>query len=464
MINKEDFKIIEGDCVQTLKMLPDQSVQCCITSPPYYGLRDYGTAKWVGGDPNCPHYRTNKTGENCSTGHKNMSEEMQPVGDAIYKTVCPLCGAIRVDEQIGLEESPEEYVDKLVEVFREVKRVLKDDGTLWLNLGDSYAGSGGSGNQFGQLDKEGFESYKQGDRTLSKGVKPKDLIGIPWMVAFALRNDGWYLRQDIIWHKPNPMPESVKDRCTKSHEYIFLLSKSPKYYFDYEAIQEEANPKYIERYNYEFNTGKKEILGGGRPDGASNTKGMKKVHYKNLQNDGQRPNTMHELRANGEPDKVYTKTVPTKIAFGGNKYGDNNDSHFQTYSGNNWEQKVVVSEDGVEVPIRNKRDVWSVATKPYSGAHFATYPLDLIEPCVLAGSNVGDTILDPFNGSGTTGICALMHGRKYIGLELNPKYAKLSYDRFDEVFNGVKPIEDNIDGDNMFEKFNWGISDDTNIQ
>lgn len=468
MINKEDFKIIEGDCVQTLKMLTDQSVQCCITSPPYYGLRDYGTAKWVGGDPNCLHYRTNKTGENCSTGHKNMSEEMQPVGDAIYKTVCPLCGAIRVDEQIGLEESPEEYVDKLVEVFREVKRVLKDDGTVWLNLGDSY-NSGASGNH-DNWSKKQFTNKGSLDNTYTKNLisscKPKDLIGIPWMVAFALRNDGWYLRQDIIWHKPNPMPESVKDRCTKSHEYIFLLSKSPKYYFDYEAIQEEAtgydgrkdtllkgSPKYAGQPVVP-NTGEQSMANGGH----------ERWKFKNLKYDGQRPNTMHELRAIGEADKVYTKTVPTKIAFGGNKYGDNNDSHFQIYSGNNWEQKVVVGEDGIEVPIRNKRDVWSVATKPYSGAHFATYPLDLIEPCVLAGSNVGDTILDPFNGSGTTGICALMHGRKYIGLELNPKYAKLSYDRFDEVFNGVKPIEDNIDEDNIFEKFNWGISDDTNIQ
>ena len=442
MINKEDFKIIEGDCLQTLKMLPDQSIQCCITSPPYYGLRDYGTAKWVGGDPNCPHYRTSKFTENNATGHKAMGEKGEAVGDSIYKNVCPLCGAVREDEQIGLEESPEEYVDKLVEVFREVRRVLKDDGTLWLNLGDSYS------------------SFN------NNGLKQKDLIGIPWMVAFALRNDGWCLRQDIIWHKPNPMPESVKDRCTKSHEYIFLLSKSPKYYFDYEAIQEEAtgydgrkdtllkgSPKYAGQPVVP-NTGEQSMANGGH----------ERWKFKNLKYDGQRPNTMHELRANGEPDKIYTKTVPTKIAFGGNKYGNNNDSHFQTYSGNNWEQKVVVGEDGVEVPIRNKRDVWSVATKPYSGAHFATYPLDLIEPCVLAGSNVGDTILDPFNGSGTTGICALIHGRKYIGLELNPKYAKLSYDRFDEVFNGVKPMKDNIDEDNMFEKFNWGILDDTNIQ
>lgn len=436
---EDKYEILQGNCIDVLKTLPDQSVQCCITSPPYYGLRDYGTGKWVGGDPNCPHYRTNKFTEDCATGHKTMGEEGQAVGDSIYKKVCPLCGAVRVDEQIGLEESPEEYVAKLVEVFREVKRVLKDDGTLWLNLGDSYAGSGGSGNQFGQLDKEGFESYKQGDRTLSKGVKPKDLIGIPWMVAFALRNDGWYLRQDIIWHKPNPMPESVTDRCTKSHEYIFLLSKSPKYYFDHEAIQEEAtgydgrkdtllkgSPKYADQAVVP-NTGEQSMAKSGH----------ERWKFKNLSYDGQRPNTMHELRAEGKPDKVYTKTVPTKIAFGGNKYGDNDDSHFQTYSGNAWEQKVAVGEDGVEIPIRNKRDVWSVSTEPYSGAHFAVFPTKLIEPCVLAGSATDDTILDPFNGSGTTGIVSLANGRKYVGIELNPKYIEITNDRFKEVFEGA---------------------------
>lgn len=176
MIDKKDFVILNGNSVDVLKTLEDCSVDCCITSPPYYGLRDYGTGKWVGGDENCNHVRDNKVGSNNSTGHKGMAEVGNYAGDAIYKTVCPKCGAVRVDEQIGLEESPEEYIENLVKVFREVKRVLKDSGTLWVNIGDSYAGSGNGGQE-----------------------KPKDLIGIPWMLAFALRNDGWYLRQDIIW-------------------------------------------------------------------------------------------------------------------------------------------------------------------------------------------------------------------------------------------------------------------------
>lgn len=214
--------IFNGDCLEVLKALPNGLVDCCVTSPPYYGLRDYGTGTWVGGDPSCPHRRISKQSAKTITGH--AQEELKGnVGDAIYKSVCPLCGAVRVDKQIGLEESPEEYIGRLVNVFREVKRVLKDDGTLWLNIGDSYCGSG------------------------STGYKNKDLIGIPWMLAFALRADGWYLRQDIIWHKPNPMPESVKDRCVRSHEYIFLLSKKRNYYFDYQAIQEDAVSTYDSR-------------------------------------------------------------------------------------------------------------------------------------------------------------------------------------------------------------------------
>lgn len=248
-------KIITGDCLEMLKTLPDESVDCCVTSPPYYGLRDYGTGKWVGGDPNCPHYRTTKVSENTATGHKAMMDTGHPVGDAIYKSVCPLCGAVREDRQIGLEETPEQYIEKLTEVFREVKRVLKDDGTLWVNIGDSYAAERGGSHQSAEtlagaksghtadgdiVNRGRFRGYNPTRNASAIGVKHKDLIGIPWMLAFALRNDGWYLRQDIIWHKPNPMPESVKDRCTKSHEYIFLLSKNPRYYFDYKAIQEQS--------------------------------------------------------------------------------------------------------------------------------------------------------------------------------------------------------------------------------
>lgn len=379
-------KIIQGDCLEVLKTLPDESVDCCITSPPYYGLRDYGTGEWVGGDPNCPHKRLSKYSPSTITGH--AQEELRGnVGDAIYKAVCPLCGAVRVDKQIGLEETPEQYVQKLVDVFHEVKRVLKDDGTLWLNLGDTYntstykkdENSSGHGKQ--GTNKGSYENVVE--RPHDKNCKTKDLIGIPWMTAFALRADGWYLRQDIIWHKPNPMPESVKDRCTKSHEYIFLLSKKPHYYFDYEAIQEPAVGQYGDE---------------------------------------------------------------TAIKFGGNKYGDNDDSHFQTYSGNEWKPKHKnLMYDGQapntmhikrakglpdeEYTVRNKRDVWDITTKAVKEAHFATYPEELVEPCVKAGSRVGGVVLDPFFGSGTTGKVAEQLNREYIGIDLNPEYIEIAKKR-----------------------------------
>ena len=241
-------KILQGNCIDVLKTLPDQSVNMCVTSPPYYGLRDYGTGKWEGGNPDCPHRRLSKFSENTITGHA-QEELVGNVSDAIYKTVCPLCGAVRVDEQIGLEETPEEYIQKLVEVFHEIKRVLTDDGTLWVNIGDSYNGSGKGRSASGEVYPDAFNTKQGTNKGSVEGIliknkiescKPKDLIGIPWMLAFALRDDGWYLRQDIIWHKPNPMPEPIKDRCVKAHEYVFLLSKNNRYFFDYEAIQEKS--------------------------------------------------------------------------------------------------------------------------------------------------------------------------------------------------------------------------------
>lgn len=239
-------QIFNGDCLDVLKKLPSGIANCCITSPPYYGLRDYGTGIWVGGDPNCNHYN-GTYGSNTGVGtHKFMQDNGMPlVGEAhLMKKVCTKCGAVRVDKQIGLEETPEQYVERLVEVFREIKRVLTDDGTLWLNIGDTYNSSSyrkdekSSGHGKQGTNKGSYENVVE--RPKAQNCKPKDLIGIPWMLAFALRADGWYLRQDIIWHKPNPMPESVKDRCVKSHEYIFLLSKKKNYYFDYQAIQEDA--------------------------------------------------------------------------------------------------------------------------------------------------------------------------------------------------------------------------------
>ena len=297
-----------GDCLQTLRSLLSESVNTCVTSPPYFGLRDYGH-----------------------------------------------------DGQIGLEQTPDEFVAKLVEVFREVRRVLRDDGTLWLNLGDSYGSAGGNTHAGFNARYHGTQSVedKQGraldgvtDRTVSTGLPAKNLIGIPWRVAFALQADGWILRQDIIWHKPNPMPESVKDRCTKAHEYIFLLSKGPRYYFDSEAMREPA------------------IYPAG-------TKGAKGSAERAAQ---------HGVNSRPPEYKVY---------------------------------------DG----FRNRRSVWTVTTKPFKGAHFATFPPDLIEPCVLAGSPPGGVVLDPFGGSGTTGLVADRHGRDAILCELNPAYAAMARER-----------------------------------
>ena len=364
-------EILQGDCREILKTLPDASVDCCVTSPPYYGLRDYGTGEWIGGDPNCPHRRMSKYSEKTITGH--AQEELRGnVGDAIYKTVCPLCGAVRVDKQIGLEESPEEYIEQMVQVFHEVKRVLKDDGTLWLNIGDSYWGSGSRGFDFTNTytDASKIQQGNKGTTDLHNlpklvgnvgDYKNKDLIGIPWMLAFALRADGWYLRQDIIWHKPNPMPESVTDRCTKSHEYIFLLAKKPHYYFDYKAIQEPAI--WVE----------------------DTRNGQGRIEY-----DGKRATTESQ---DNKAQQSFVKITET----------------------------------------RNKRDVWDITTKAVKEAHFATFPEELVKPCILAGCKVGGTVLDPFFGSGTTGRVAEAINREYIGIELNPEYIEISKRRVTDV-------------------------------
>lgn len=302
MKNSKVDTILQGDVLEKLKELKSNSIDCVVTSPPYWGLRDYGN-----------------------------------------------------DNQIGLEKTPEEYVAKMVEVFREVRRVLKDDGTLWLNIGDSYAGNNSRASSNGRA---GYGNKRETvTARFGNGLKPKDLAGIPWRVAFALQADGWYLRQDIIWHKPNPIPESVRDRCTKSHEYVFLLTKKSKYYFDNEAIKEPSNPKWHSRYTYAF--------------------GGKKVS---------------ELK---------------KTKFGATKPSGHRNTYLK----------------------RNKRDVWQIPVKQFREAHFAVMPEALVEPCILAGSKKGGVILDPFFGSGTVGVVAKKHNRKYIGIELNPEYIKIAEKR-----------------------------------
>lgn len=310
----------------------------------------------------------------------------QDEGATAYRDQCGKCGARRIDNQIGLERTPDAFVGNLVEVFAEVRRVLADDGTVWLNLGDSYSGSGKGGNP-----DEGKQSTNRGSQSIGvlygkvgdtarqaaltnvsrvwsaeAGIRPKQLIGIPWRVAFALQADGWYLRSDIIWSKPNPMPESVTDRPTKAHEYIFLLSKSARYYYDADAIKDE--------------TDRPDLI--GKPNG----------HW-------------------GNPDK-----------------GSRAESIGRVASGNEG-----INAQALGYTHRNKRSVWHVATQPYPEAHFATYPEDLIKPCILAGSRLGDTVLDPFTGSGTTGAVAVRHQRNFIGVELNPAYVELAEKRIGSV-------------------------------
>ena len=361
------IKVLNGNCLDVLSELPEQSVNTCITSPPYYGLRDYQTAEWKGGDENCEH----------TISH--YSDNLKPEVDRPFRgnrSACMKCGAIRKDSQIGLEETPEEYVENIVAVFREVRKVLRDDGTVWLNLGDSYASQGG-----GQVEQtlRGDENIVNSHQLGKKGVgtsrnppknyKQKDLMGIPWMVAFALRADGWYLRQDIIWHKPNPMPESVKDRCTKAHEYIFLLSKNKKYYYDNDAIRE--------------------------------------------------PHTWEESKPRPSGMERNAQKYRSKVNYGGGGSG------FAGHSGS-------LKADGTSLNHpdgRNKRSVWTVTTKPFKDAHFATFPPDLIKPCILAGCPEDGTVLDPFGGAGTTGVVANRYGRNAILIELNDEYAEMSRNR-----------------------------------
>lgn len=345
------LQLLQGDCRNVLATLPDNSVQCCVTSPPYWGLRDYGVAG-----------------------------------------------------QIGQEATPELFVQTMVEVFREVRRVLKHDGTCWVNLGDSYAGY--HGNKNAEIPTSATNGWTNGTnenlRTSSanrNGYKPKDLIGAPWMVAFALRADGWYLRQDIIWSKPNPMPESVTDRCTKAHEYLFLLTKSERYFYDQEAILEPTSPGTHARLAQNV----QQQIGSARANGGAKTNGNMKACARSWK--GSQFHTgktaIHQLERS-QKDRKFDSGQ-------GNKNNPNFDAAL-----------AIMPE------YRNKRSVWTVPTAPYKEAHFATYPPDLIKPCILAGTKPGDVVLDPFGGSGTTGQVALELGRSAILIELSEEYMKIA--------------------------------------
>jgi site-specific DNA-methyltransferase (adenine-specific) len=346
-------QILVGDCIDMMRTLPDQSVQCCVTSPPYFGLRDYG-----------------------------------------------------VDGQIGLEETPAEFIARLVDVFREVRRVLRDDGTAWVNMGDSYAskpnGPVGFGGHSGDTPHVAVRTANaRRSSQIPEGFKHKDLMGMPWRLAFALQDDGWYLRQDIIWHKPNPMPESTRDRCTKAHEYIFLLSKSRRYHCDMEAIREPAiygatptgvgfghgfdavtKPRATVPSGWDTSTGD-----GGH--GVFHKEGAERARRDSFKRD----------------DSKREQVIP----------GQNKGTHRPDRKESTW-----------DTATRNKRSVWTVATHSFKGAHFATFPPDLIRPCVLAGAPRGGVVLDPFGGAGTTAVVAMQEGRKSILCELNPNYAAMA--------------------------------------
>ena len=473
------FTLLQGDCRKVLATLPDESVHCCISSPPYWGLRDYQTAEWEGGDTECDHLgKPHRTRSGFNERYSGIAASEDNKQDALtypMGNVCDKCGARRIDSQLGLEETPVAYVENMVAVFRAVRRVLRDDGTLWLNLGDSYT-SGNRADRDPALvsSSSGLTNRSNGlDRARTPvGLKPKDLVGIPWRVAFALQADGWYLRQDIIWAKPNPMPESVTDRCTKSHEYIFLLTKSARYYYDNEAVKEPqicSDPRLIK----------------------SGIVRSREYGYSTKEN---------ELRTG---NRKYDD-VPINYAGNGTNVKGHKGNSMNTLDGK-----------------RNKRSVWTVTTKPFKGAHFATFPPDLIEPCVLAGTsekgccekcgkpwervtikdieqpdgygNMGANdgkwqgenkqssghriqknmnalraagrnhdnpfptktttgwrstcecggepvqcvVLDPFSGAGTTGVVAVQRGRCYIGIELNPEYLEMSRKRIQQAWEGI---------------------------
>jgi len=442
------YRLLLGNCLDSLHELEDESIDTCITSPPYYGLRDYGTAEWEGGDPNCEHTVSMDTKWNDPKRGKNvLRPEVAHRGGK--SNACLKCGATRIDEQIGLEDTPEQFIENLVEVFRLVRKKLKPTGSLWLNIGDSYwGGKGRSGMKDAEVQAARTDSLNKAHHNATGGkgktrptdrthheIKPKDLIGIPWMLAFALRADGWYLRSDVIWNKPNPMPESVRDRPTKSHEYIFLLTKNKKYYYDHVAIKERD--------------------GGGRSGNSFRS------------------------RQGGADHQAVSGGI----------------------GGDEW-----VSDGGG----RNKRSVWTITTKPYKGAHFAVFPPELIEPCVLAstsahgccgkcgapytriiqketlgdswlnqktkdvikngpigggigknrlGPNIKDVsytngwqpscecdehpvipsvVLDPFGGSGTTAGVAILHNRNAVICELNEEFAALIPDRVASIASGFR--------------------------
>ena len=411
-------KILQGDALEQLRLLPDGCIDCCVTSPPYWGLRDYGTAVWIGGDENCSHKRDTKN--NIPDWLiQSRGKVDNGVGDEIFKDKCAKCGAIRIDSQLGLEKTPYEYIQNVVLVFREVKRVLKKNGTLWLNIGDSYAGSWGNmghskeTKRFNNYDVIGSDKAPVTANCKTYGLKPKDLVGIPWMLAFALRADGWWLRQDIIWAKPNPMPESVTDRCTKSHEYIFLLGKSNKYYYDAFSIATQYKDKTLTTFGCEVK-GNGDGSGLVQSENWANTLTVRKPkEWKTPDgwDTGKGPHGTIHIEGREKGKKGYEHRGP-------------GDKKLTGHSGNHDSSGNLIGTGKA-----NKRSVWTIATVPYKEAHFATFPQDLIIDCIKAGCPEGGIVLDPFLGAGTTALVARKLNRNYVGIELNPEYIKIANKR-----------------------------------
>ena len=411
--------LIRGDARRI--PLADNSVNCCVTSPPYWGLRDYGTARWDGGDADCDHKRRpafqfDAASTLACSKNANQNHAQEP-----YLEKCGKCGAMRFDSQLGLERTPEEYIAKMVEVFREVKRVLRDDGTIWVNMGDSYASSWPAPNTRRNIIDNPMTDGKRGPQRperMGGDLKEKDLVGIPWMLAFALRADGWYLRSDIIWAKPNPMPESVTDRPTKAHEYIFLLSKSEKYYYDQDAILEPVSLSTHARLSQDVQSQIASARVPGKTNG--NMKAVGRSSRNGSSFDEGKTGEMKHTRGGRRPkawdsdlgsNRTLVSGYGRKLAEPGS--GTKNNSSFD-------EAMAIMPEK------RNKRSVWEVNTQPYSEAHFATFPEELIKPCILAGCPEGGVVLDPFVGSGTTLLVARNNQCHAVGIELSEPYLAIA--------------------------------------
>ena len=530
--------ILCGDVRTMLKTLPDESVNCVVTSPPYWGLRDYGTASWEGGEDGCAH----RVRDERAAAPGSAKQASSAGANYVYAGDCR-CGAKRVDSQLGLEATPDKYVVNMVAVFREVRRVLRDDGTVWLNLGDSYAGSGkgsGGAGTFSAKQVSNAGSYQVGEANflgVPAGLKPKDLIGVPWRVAFALQADGWWLRSDIIWSKPNPMPESVTDRPTRAHEYVFLLSKSARYYYDAEAIREPVNgtaharhaagkdpslafkmqePGMGNRNNPSFQSymhdlppewgrnrrtvweiatepfNGSDLMRHGDGGGSGRTvspdcpvHGDRKSPASTAPNDEQpdafpsvrNPNTYVHLDPGleGEPVAIETRPAVDSVLGSSDLPGQScavaatlhsTESHKMGHG------QPIALHDGLDAQLPNHID--DSEQSPVSGAsadrihennteagffgdvqdfgqpaqridrsvykctctiidHFAVFPTALVKPCILAGCPEGGIVLDPFFGSGTTGLVAARAGRDWIGIELNPAYVEMAEERLASV-------------------------------